>query len=153
MNANRPSHRLVRHAEQAPDSDHTPAWWGLLWAAPWSLVGLLLAAAATLGGARWRVAPGALEVGGGRFTDWLALRSPFGVVAVTLGHVIVGRDLPTLAALRAHELVHVRQYERWGPLFVPAYAASSAWQWWRGGHPYLDNRFEREARRADRPAQ
>jgi hypothetical protein len=46
---------------------------------------------------------------------------------------------------RTHELVHVRQYERWGPLFVPAYLASSAIIWLRGGDPYRDNPFEREA--------
>jgi hypothetical protein len=41
--------------------------------------------------------------------------------------------------------VHVRQYERWGVLFFPLYAASSLWQLARGRDPYRDNRFEREA--------
>jgi hypothetical protein len=63
--------------------------------------------------------------------------------------VILGVDRATLAAVRAHEQVHVRQYERWGVLFVPAYLASSAVQLLRGGRPYLDNRFEREARASD----
>jgi hypothetical protein len=39
----------------------------------------------------------------------------------------------------------VRQYEIWGPAFLPAYLASSLWQWVKGAHPYWDNRFEREA--------
>jgi hypothetical protein len=67
--------------------------------------------------------------------------------AITLGHVILGTDPPTLARLRAHEQVHVRQYERWGPLFFLAYPAASAWLWLRGGRPYRDNPFERQARR------
>ncbi|MDO8964417.1 MAG: hypothetical protein Q7W30_08015 [Coriobacteriia bacterium] len=44
-----------------------------------------------------------------------------------------------------HEHVHVRQYERWGPFFLPAYAISSLVQLARGGDPYRDNRFERQA--------
>jgi hypothetical protein len=43
--------------------------------------------------------------------------------------------------------VHVRQYERWGPLFVPAYLVSSLVLWLRGRDPYWDNPFEVEARR------
>ncbi len=97
-------------------------------------------------GARPRWVGHTLEVSGGRLAQWMAGHGPFGVVAITLGHVILGRDESTLQVLRAHEQVHVRQYERWGPLFVPAYLANSAWQWLRGRHPYLDNRFERQAR-------
>ena len=65
--------------------------------------------------------------------------------AITLGHVVLGLDTACLDGARAHEQVHVRQYERWGPLFVPLYLASSGWQWLRGGCPYRDNHFEREA--------
>jgi len=39
----------------------------------------------------------------------------------------------------------VQQYERWGPLFVPAYLGSSLLQWLRGQDPYRSNWFEREA--------
>lgn len=49
-----------------------------------------------------------------------------------------------LDAARRHEQVHVRQYQRWGPLFLPAYLLSSGYQWLRGRYPCLDNRFERE---------
>jgi hypothetical protein len=49
------------------------------------------------------------------------------------------------SAVRAHEQVHVRQYERWGPLFVPAYLLSSLVELLRGRRPYRDNWFEREA--------
>lgn len=46
-----------------------------------------------------------------------------------------------------HELVHVRQYELWGPLFVPIYLIASLWAGLRGGNAYRDNRFEIAARR------
>jgi VIT1/CCC1 family predicted Fe2+/Mn2+ transporter len=42
----------------------------------------------------------------------------------------------------------VRQVERWGAAFVPAYFLASYLAWRRGGHYYLDNWFERDARRA-----
>lgn len=45
-----------------------------------------------------------------------------------------------------HELVHVRQYELWGPLFVPIYLIVSLWARTRGGNAYRDNRFEVAAR-------
>ena len=73
------------------------------------------------------------------------LPQPVGFAAMTLGHVILAIDPLTLSAVRSHEQVHVRQYERWGLLFVPAYLASSLVQWLRGRHPYRENHFEREA--------
>jgi hypothetical protein len=93
-----------------------------------------------------QVREGALEFGGGRLGRFMSrLPSPFCFSAITLGHVILGTDHATLAAVRAHEQVHVRQYERWGPLFGPAYLLSSGVQLVLGRRPYLDNRFEREA--------
>ena len=68
-----------------------------------------------------------------------------GASAMALGHVILGQTEADLDDAYEHELVHVRQYERWGPLFVPVYLAASVWQWLRGRHPYWDNPFEREA--------
>lgn len=119
-----------------------------VWAAPASLVGLVLALLALALGARANVVDGALEVGGGRFTSIVA-RLPrfmrFG--AITLGHVITGVDQAELNRSRAHEQVHVRQYERWGILFFPLYLSSSLRELLRGRQPYRDNRFEREARR------
>lgn len=64
---------------------------------------------------------------------------------MTLGHIILGRDRPTLDRARAHEHVHVRQCERWGPFFLPAYVMASLLCKLRGQRPYLDNPFEREA--------
>jgi hypothetical protein len=70
--------------------------------------------------------------------------------AITFGHVVlVVGDLD--GATLAHELVHVDQYERWGPLLIPAYLAAAGLAAASGGHPYRDNTFEREAR--DRAAQ
>ncbi len=68
---------------------------------------------------------------------------------MTLGHVILGADSGALDATRAHELVHVRQCERWGPFFLPAYALASLWALLRGGHYYRDNGFEVHAERAE----
>ncbi len=120
--------------------------WRWLWPAPWTLLGLLLAVLALALGGRGRVVGGALEVSGGHLGAWAAACvGPFGVTALTLGHVILGSSAEMLGCLRAHEQVHVRQYERWGVLFVPAYLASSLWQLLRGRHVYRDNCFEREA--------
>jgi len=115
-----------------------------MWASPWTLAGLLvgLLGLATGGGAqrRGRV----LEFYGGAVEKILALL-PVGPTALTLGHVILGRTPATLAVARRHEMVHVAQYERWGPLFVPAYLACSAVLWLARKDAYRDNPFEREA--------
>jgi hypothetical protein len=63
----------------------------------------------------------------------------------TFGHVVLGRSARHLDACRAHELVHVRQYERWGPLLVPMYLLCWLGLWLGGKHPYYDNPFERQA--------
>jgi hypothetical protein len=116
------------------------------WALPYSALGFLFGVVALLFGARLHVHQGALEFGGGRIGALLArLPVRFRFCAITFGHVILGLDEPALAAARAHEQVHVRQYERWGPLFIPAYLLSSLAQWVYGRRPYLDNHFEREA--------
>lgn len=121
--------------------------WRYVWAAPASLAGLLLGLLAVVGGARLRLHHGVLEVAGGRIAPALLLQ-PLGTsfIAVTLGHVIIACNACAMAGCRAHEHVHVRQYERWGVFFFPLYLGSSIWQLLRGGHPYLDNHFEREAR-------
>lgn len=115
-----------------------------LWASPNSLLGLVVA----LCSPRWLVQEGVLEVHGGlaSFVCRRAILSG-GAAAITLGHVIIGRDMGSLSFARVHEHVHVRQYERWGPLFIPAYLGCSAWLWVRGKNPYLDNPFEVEAYR------
>jgi hypothetical protein len=39
----------------------------------------------------------------------------------------------------------VRQYERWGPLFLPLYLGYSLVLWLQRRDPYLENPFEVEA--------
>ena len=118
------------------------------WAAPASAVGLALSLFACALGANAEVVDGTLEVGGGRFGGFVS-RLPrflqFG--AITFGHVIVGVDRGELNRSRAHERVHVGQYERWGILFFPLYLGPSLRLFLRGRQPYWENHFERDARR------
>lgn len=115
------------------------------WASPTTLVGLLAGVLTLCTGGRVQRRCGALEFHGG-FSRWLGCH--WGFSAMTLGHVIIGRDRWCLDFCREHEQAHVRQVERWGGLFIPAYLAASLLAWWQGGHYYLDNWFERDARRA-----
>ena len=116
------------------------------WVSPATAVGLLLSAIAISAGATPRVVNGVIEVAGGRLHSLLSPLPPCArFAAITFGHVVIGLDHPLLSSVRAHELVHVRQYERWGVFFFPLYIASSVAQLIRGRHPYLDNAFEREA--------
>lgn len=120
------------------------------WAGPSTILGLTLALLALRRG-RISIVDGVIEVHGPAL-DWaLARFIPLsgGAAAITFGHVVLGRDAATLAATRAHERVHVAQYERWGPLFIPAYLLSGLWAHVRGGHAYFDNPFERDAVRRD----
>ena len=64
---------------------------------------------------------------------------------MTLGHVILGQNAQCLERSRRHEQVHVRQYERWGPLFLPAYFLLSLGLWLRRRDAYYENPFEVEA--------
>jgi len=119
-----------------------------LWVLPTSAAGLLFLPFALLardGGAH--VVDGVLELHGGLVTLFLRhctlLRG--GASAMTLGHVVLGRDSRLLDLTRSHERVHVRQCERWGPLFIPAYLFASLIVWVRGRRAYEDNPFEREA--------
>jgi hypothetical protein len=109
------------------------------WASPNSLIGLAAGGAMILLGGRARRIAGVLEVAGG------LVGTQLGRKRITLGHVILGIDDAALEQSRAHELVHVRQYEQWGPFFLPAYAASSLWQLACGRRCYRDNWFERQA--------
>ena len=90
---------------------------GYLWAGPNSLVGLVGALTTRARPVRWR-----------------------GFAAITLGHVIVTNRRAS-DRLLAHELEHVAQHERWGPLYYPAYLLGSVLG-------YRRNPFERAASRA-----
>ncbi len=117
------------------------------WAFPTTMVGLLAGGLTLVTGGKVQSRRGALEFHGGfarRFLESRTVRAQ----AMTLGHVIIGRDLHCLDSCRDHEQVHVRQVERWGPFFIPAYLAASGWAWALRRHYYLDNWFERDARKA-----
>ena len=120
----------------------------ILWASPATAIGLVvgLAGLASRGGVqrRGRV----IEFWGGAVT-WLLRNAPLvrGAAALTLGHVVLGVDREALDDTRDHELVHIAQYERWGPIFLPAYGLCSLVLWLAGRQPYWDNPFERAAYR------
>jgi hypothetical protein len=115
-----------------------------LWAGPNTLLGIVAGLIVLFLGGRWHVHGGTLEVTGG-FIGRLLTTLPSGGGAMTLGHVVLGTSRDILLVVREHERVHVHQYERWGPFFLPAYAASSIWQILRGRRLYRDNWFERQA--------
>ena len=120
------------------------------WAAPDTVLGLVFGFVGWLFGASARFNNGTVQFCGGRlFGRAGLLPSRYSFCAITFGHVILAENLATLAAVRAHEEVHVRQYERWGPFFVPAYLLSSLVQVICGGNPYRDNCFERQAYESD----
>jgi hypothetical protein len=118
-----------------------------LWALPTTAVGLLFAPLALLSGGKLRIVEGVLEIHGPlvRFFLSKCVPIPGGASAMTLGHVVIARDQHCLDFSRAHERVHVRQCECWGPLFIPAYLVASLLVKLRGGDAYRDNPFEREA--------
>lgn len=118
----------------------------LLWASPYSLLGCLIGGIGLATGGGLRVRDGVLGFHGG-FTRWVVRHTPLGegCAAITLGHTVIGQTRSDLILSHDHEMVHVRQFERWGPLMGPAYLGASAWVWLRGGRAYLDNPFEREA--------
>lgn len=109
----------------------------IAWAAPVSVVGFLLAPFFD----RRAVVDGVLVCEGARWPRRLGWRYR----AITFGHVVLSVDSLDAGTL-AHELAHVGQYERWGPLLPPAYLAASLWAVLRGRHYYRDNTFEIAAR-------
>jgi hypothetical protein len=117
----------------------------MVWALPNSIIGLVIGLLNMAVGGRVQVRRGCLEFFSG-VLPWSFEQLPNGpIAAMTLGHVILGNDQRTLHKVRDHEHVHVRQYERWGPLFLPAYFVCCILVYFRGGDPYRDNPFEKEA--------
>jgi hypothetical protein len=122
-----------------------------VWVAPVTFCALLLVTLGVATGGRVAIVRGVIEVRGG-LVAWLLRRgTPWSgpAAAMTLGHVILGRDQECLDHSRFHEHVHVRQFERWGPLMVPLYLGASVWCYFKGYDPYFDNPFEQEAYAAD----
>ena len=117
------------------------------WAAPATLVGLSVAALGRATGGKVRRVDGVVEAHGGAVTWLLRYAVPLrgGALALTLGHVVLGRDAAALDRTRRHERAHVAQFERWGILFFLAYGVATVVAWARGQRPYRDNAFERAA--------
>lgn len=113
-------------------------------------MGASLAPIVAVTGGRAAVRGHVLELSGGLLPRLLGALPSGGIVAITLGYTVLARDETMLELTRAHELVHVEQYGRWGPFFPLAYGVASLAARLRGGHYYRDNRFEREARIQDR---
>ena len=122
-----------------------------LWALPVTVLGLFVALVARSSGGKVRRVDGVLEAAGGWPARILQRGFPFSgpVVAITLGHVVVGLSQEALDATRIHERVHVRQFERWGVLLLVLYPLAGLYAGLRGGCPYRDNVFEQEARLAE----
>jgi hypothetical protein len=117
------------------------------WAFPATLLGLFFVPVVWLSGGTVAIEQGAIEVHGGLVAVLLRRGIPWvgSAAAMTLGHVILALNQDCLNRSRPHEHVHVRQYERWGPVMLPLYLVMSGILYIRGLDPYLDNPFEREA--------
>lgn len=116
---------------------------GYLWASPNTILGIAIG---LLLGGRFRRVDGVLEVHGKHVASALA-RMFVPALALTMGHVVFGRDAEALHITRRHERVHVRQYMYWGPFFLPAYLGASLWLYATGRDGYRCNPFEVQAYR------
>lgn len=118
----------------------------LLWPLPVTLFGASCAGIAKLFGARVALRDGVLEACGGPLGPVLRRAyPPMSIAAITLGHVVLAQGEAELDVTRAHERIHVRQYERWGFLFPVVYLAASGVALLQGREAYRGNVFEREA--------
>lgn len=109
---------------------------------PVSCIGIVLLPFVVLSGGAVAIAAGVIEAEGAIASFLL---SRLHIDAIAIGHVVFGRNRDSLIRCRNHDRVHVRQCERWGPLFPVLYLLSSAAALVHGLHPYRDNRFEQEA--------
>ncbi len=109
-----------------------------LWPAPYTLTGIAIG---LLLGARFQFVNGVIEIYGPPVAAVLN-RLLIPALALTFGHVVFGQSQAALDFTRDHERVHIRQYERWGMLFVPAYLIASGYLYLRGRDAYRENPFE-----------
>ena len=120
-----------------------------LWASPNSLIGLAFVPTVSRTTGGLEIVDGVLELHSS-FISWVlrhCIPMPGGACAITFGHVVLGCDRQSLVLSRRHERVHVRQYEMWGPAFIPAFLIAAVWGFARGAGAYHGNLFEREALR------
>lgn len=131
----------------------TSTFFGIVWASPLTVFGLLLALPIVLFRGHIQLVRGhtfAVLVRG-RVADFLLRRHPFGSMnAMALGHVVIAAHEGLSSRVLIHELAHVRQAARWGIVFPFAYLASSVWAAIRGRDAYWHNRFEIAARKAEK---
>ena len=106
-----------------------------LWAAPMTLVGLLVGIGS---GTRPRLRDGVIVFAPAKGLTGRIVRTR-GYAASAFGHVIVSVDDPT-PGLLAHELVHVRQAECFGAFMAPLYL------WLLARHGYRNHPMEMAAR-------
>ena len=109
-------------------------WLGALWSLPNTLIGLGFA---LLSGAVPRPRDGLLIAESNRALAYLFLtRRGFG--AITFGRVVVSA-IPLTPHLLVHESHHARQYEVFGPFYLPIYL------WLHARRGYAANPLEVEA--------
>ncbi len=113
---------------------------------PWTLLGLTIGMVGCIGGGRVAWYKGTI-VCWGPWLSRLLQNAPIsgGASAITFGHTILARTEVDMRRTHDHELVHVRQYQRWGIFFVPAYLVASLRLWCSGQDSYRENPFEKEA--------
>lgn len=109
-----------------------------LWAMPTTCIGFFLSLLNLPN--RCSTRDGAVEI---VCQGWL-MRA-IGIPAACFGHVILAVSRAEMERWRAHEHVHVKQYEHFGVLMLLLYPLSSLCAYLTGFHPYYDNHFEREA--------
>lgn len=117
------------------------------WPSPYTLFGVMFLVAPWSGGrhyVRYRGTIGIVGPAIQKLLRWAPIDG--GAAAITFGHTILAVSAEAFMETWEHEAVHVRQYERWGPFFVPAYLLCGWWELVHGRDPYWDNTFEREAR-------
>ncbi len=121
-----------------------------IWPSPWTLFGIAIGMIGCIGGGKIEWYRGTIVCWGPWLSRWLR-RAPIpgGASAMTLGHTILARSESEMRNTHDHEHVHVRQYEKWGVFFVPAYFAISFWLWCCGRDCYRENPFEQEAFQED----
>lgn len=123
-----------------------------IWALPYTLLGLLFIPFTFFTKGGMQIIGGVLELHG-RFISFVlkhCLPVSGGAAALTLGHVVLGRDRETLDASRSHEREHVRQYEMLGPFFIFVYLGAALWALVRGKGAYQGNYLEREAAKREK---
>jgi hypothetical protein len=126
---------------------------GIVWAAPLTFAGLLVAGPVVLfrGHMQLLQGPTAALLVRGPVADFLLRHHPFGAMnAMALGHVVISSAQGLSSRVLIHELAHVRQAACWGIVFPFAYLALSAWAAMCGKDAYWHNRFEIAARKAEK---